>query len=54
MSAPAARRSSPIGARTSMAPPATLAVNKWIVGEVVETLAELGLDDEHPSSGSES
>jgi valyl-tRNA synthetase len=31
-----------IGASTSLAaPPATLAVNKWIVGEVVETLAEL-------------
>jgi valyl-tRNA synthetase len=31
-----------IGASQSVAaPPATLAVNKWIVGEVVETLAEL-------------
>jgi valyl-tRNA synthetase len=31
-----------IGASASVAaPPATLAVNKWIVGEVVETLAEL-------------
>jgi len=31
-----------IGAsQTLAAPPATLAVNKWIVGEVVETLAEL-------------
>ncbi len=31
-----------IGAsETAAAPPATLAVNKWIVGEVVETLAEI-------------
>jgi valyl-tRNA synthetase len=31
-----------IGASTSVAaPPATSAVNKWIIGEVVETLAEL-------------
>ncbi len=31
-----------IGASTSLAaPPATLAVNRWIIGEVVETLAEM-------------
>jgi valyl-tRNA synthetase len=35
-------QSNGIGASNSVvAPPATLAVNKWIVGEVVETLAEL-------------
>ena len=35
-------QSNGIGASTAIeAPPATLAVNKWIIGEVVETLAEL-------------
>ena len=35
-------QSNGIGASTSLAaPPATLAVNKWIIGEVVETLAAL-------------
>jgi valyl-tRNA synthetase len=35
-------RSNGIGASTGLkAPPATLAVNKWIIGEVVTTLAEL-------------
>ncbi len=35
-------QSNGIGASSSLAaPPATLAVNKWIIGEVVETLAEL-------------
>ena len=35
-------QSNGIGASASLAaPPATSAVNKWIVGEVVETLAEL-------------